>query len=112
MLVSTVFKMCYLHLLMTHDFMPANARVVSDQKELDDSVCALRENRLPLHKLCMEGTRTAILRKLEEEIRDVDGHNVIWITNSRLGRKWTECIDKEWLRELEKRKKVVGNLLE
>jgi len=33
------------------------------------------------------------------------------LSNSRFGRKWTECIDKEWLRELEKKKKEVGNLL-
>ena len=34
------------------------------------------------------------------------------LSNSRLGRKWTECIDKEWLRELEKKEKEMGNLLE
>jgi len=33
-------------------------------------------------------------------------------SNSRLGRKWTECIDKEWLRELEKKEKEMGNLSE
>jgi len=33
-------------------------------------------------------------------------------SNSRFGRKWMECIDKEWLRELEKKEKEVGNLLE
>ena len=33
-------------------------------------------------------------------------------SKSRFGRKWTECIDKEWLRELEKREKEVGKLLE
>jgi len=32
--------------------------------------------------------------------------------NSRFGRKWTECIDKEWLKELEQKEKEVGNLLE
>ena len=31
---------------------------------------------------------------------------------SRLGRKWTECIDKEWLREVEQKGKEVGELLE
>jgi len=29
-----------------------------------------------------------------------------------LGRKWTECIDKEWLKEMEKKEKEVGKLLE
>jgi len=33
-------------------------------------------------------------------------------SNSRLGRNWTECINKEWLRELEQKEKEVGNLLE
>jgi len=31
---------------------------------------------------------------------------------SRLCRKWTECIDKEWLRELRQKEKEVENLLE
>ena len=34
------------------------------------------------------------------------------LSNSRFGRKWTECIDKEWLRELKQKEKEVGNLLE
>jgi len=33
-------------------------------------------------------------------------------SNSRFGRNWTECIDKEWLEELEQKEKEVGNLLE
>jgi len=37
---------------------------------------------------------------------------ILDLSNSRFGRKWTECIDKEWLRELEKKEKEVGNLLE
>jgi len=34
------------------------------------------------------------------------------LSNSRLGRKWAECIDKGWLRELEQKEKEIGNLLE
>ena len=34
------------------------------------------------------------------------------LSKSKLGRKWTECIDKEWLREVEQKEKEVGNLLE
>jgi len=34
------------------------------------------------------------------------------LSKSRLGRKWTECIDKEWLREVEWKGKEIGNLLE
>ena len=30
--------------------------------------------------------------------------------NSRFGRKWMECIDNEWLKELEQKEKEVGNL--
>ena len=34
------------------------------------------------------------------------------LSKSRLCRKWTECIDKEWLREVERKGKEMGNLLE
>jgi len=37
---------------------------------------------------------------------------ILDLSNSRLGGKWTECIDKEWSKELEKKEKEVGNLLE
>jgi len=37
---------------------------------------------------------------------------ILDFSNSRFGRKWTECVDKEWLRELEKKEKEVGNMLE
>jgi len=37
---------------------------------------------------------------------------ILDMSNSRLGRKWTECIDKEWLRDMEKKEKEVGKLLE
>jgi len=37
---------------------------------------------------------------------------ILDFSNARLGRRWTECIDKEWLRELEAKEKGVGNLLE
>jgi len=36
---------------------------------------------------------------------------ILGMSNSRLDRKWTECIDKEWLRDIEK-KEEVGKLLE
>ena len=32
--------------------------------------------------------------------------------NPRFGRKWMECIDNEWLKELEQKEKEVGNLPE
>jgi len=37
---------------------------------------------------------------------------ILDFSNSRFGREWTECSDKEWLRELEEKEKEVGNLLE
>ena len=67
---------------MTHNFALANVKVVTEQKELDDLVRALGENKLPLHRPCMEGTRTTILQEIENEIKSVDGHNLIWIRGS------------------------------
>ena len=37
---------------------------------------------------------------------------VVDFSTSRLGRKWTECIDKEWLREVQRKGKEMGNVLE
>ena len=37
---------------------------------------------------------------------------ILDLSNARLGRKWTECIDKEWLREMSKKEKEVGKVLE
>ena len=64
------------------NFAPANAKVVAEQKELDDLARAIGENRLFLRKPCMEGTRTTILQEIENGIESVDGHNVIWIRGS------------------------------
>jgi len=59
--------------------MAENAKTAADKKEL---LNALGENRLSLRRPCMEGTRTSILRNIENEIKNVDGHNVIWIRGS------------------------------
>ena len=67
---------------MTHSFALANVKVVTEQKELDDLVRALGENKLPLRRPCMEGTRTTILQEIENKIKNVDGHNLIWIRGS------------------------------
>jgi len=64
------------------NFAPANAKVVGEQKELDDLVHALGENRPPLRKPCMEGTRTTILQEIEDEIKNINAPNVIWIRGS------------------------------
>jgi len=34
------------------------------------------------------------------------------LSKSRLCRKWTECINKEWLRKVERKEKEIGNVLE
>ena len=60
---------------MTHNFVPEN-------KELDDLVQAIGGNRLSLRKSCMEGTRTTILQDIENEIKNVNGPNMIWIRGS------------------------------
>ena len=54
----------------------------ADKKELGDLVSALGENRLSPRKPCMEGTRTAILQKIEDEIKNANGPNMIWIRGS------------------------------
>ena len=67
---------------MTHTFALANVKIVAEQKELDDLVRALGENRLSLRKPCMEGTRITILQEIENKIKSVDCPNVIWIRGS------------------------------
>ena len=62
--------------------MAKNVETTANKKELGDLVSALGENRLPLRKPCMQGTRTAILQEIENDIKNVDGHSVIWIRGS------------------------------
>jgi len=52
--------------------------------------------------LCMQSSRVIPRKKTTR----VD------LSKSRLCRKWTECIDKEWLREVERKGKEMGNVLE
>ena len=59
-----------------------NVETAANKKELEDLVSALGENRLPLRKPCMQGTRTAILQEIENDIKKVNGHSVIWIRGS------------------------------
>ena len=61
--------------------MAKNAKISAD-KELDELVCTLGENRLFLCEPCMEGTRTTILQEIENEIKNVDGRSMIWIRGS------------------------------
>jgi len=61
--------------------MTKNVKTVAD-KELDDLVSTLGENRLPLRKSCMEGTRTAFLQEIEHEIKNINSPSMIWIRGS------------------------------
>jgi len=54
--------------------MAKNVETTANKKELEDLVSALGENRLPLRKPCMQGTRTAILQEIENDIKNVNGH--------------------------------------
>ena len=62
--------------------MVKNSKMAADKKELEDLVRVLGENRLPLRTPCMKGTRTTILQEIEDEIKNVDGPNMIWIRGS------------------------------
>ena len=53
-----------------------------EKKELDDLMRTLGDDRLPLRKPCMEGTRTTILQEIENEIKNVQSPNMIWIRGS------------------------------
>jgi len=53
--------------------MAKSSKMAADKKELEDLVSALGENRLSLRTPCMKGTRTAILQKIEDEIKNVNG---------------------------------------
>ena len=53
-----------------------------EKKELDGLMHTLGENRLPLRKACMQGTRITILQDIEKEIKNISGPNVIWIRGS------------------------------
>ena len=62
--------------------MAKNSRMAADKKELDDLVSAIGGNRLSLRTPCMEGTRITILQEIEDDIKIVDGPNMIWIRGS------------------------------
>ena len=42
-----------------------------------------------------------------EVIKGFDISTILEFSNSRFSRKWTECIDRGWLRELEQKEKGV-----
>ena len=56
-----------------------NSKANAEQKVLDELVSALGRSRLSLRKPCMEGTRSAVLQEIENYIKNIHGHNIIWI---------------------------------
>ena len=55
-----------------------NSKASTEQKVLDELASALGRSRLSLHKPCMEGTRSAVLQEIENCIKNIDDHNIIW----------------------------------
>jgi len=65
----------------------------------------------PLFWVPIEHRKDVYVPPCRVVIKPLQISTILDFYKSRFGRKWTECIDKEWLRELEK-KEEVGNLLE
>jgi len=66
----------------------------------------------PLFWVPIEHRKDVYVQLCRVVIEALQISTILDFSNSRFGRKWTECIDKAWLRELEKKEKEVGNLLE
>jgi len=56
--------------------------LITEKKELDNLVSALRRNKLQMHKPCMEGTHSGILQAIETNVKNTSSHNMIWIRES------------------------------
>ena len=65
-------------------FMVSAAMVaaVAEQKELDNLVNTLGENKLKMCKPCIEGICSDILQVTETEVKNTGDHNMIWIRGS------------------------------
>ena len=70
------------------------------------------EDNEPLFWVPIEHRKDVYVPRCRVVIKAPQISTILDMSNSRLGRKWTECIDKEWLREMEKKEKEVGKLLE
>jgi len=66
----------------------------------------------PLFWVPVEHRKDVYVPRCRVVIKAPQISTVLDLSKSRLGRKWTECIDKEWLRDIEKKEKEVGKLLE
>jgi len=70
------------------------------------------QNDEPLFWVPIEHRKDVYVPPCRVVIKAPEVPTILDFSNSRFGREWMECIDKEWLRELEKKEKEVGNLLE
>jgi len=66
----------------------------------------------PLFWVPVEHRKDVYVPRCRVVIKAPEISTILDLSNSRLGRKWTECIDKEWLRDIKKKEKEVGKLLE
>ena len=66
----------------------------------------------PLFWVPVENRKHLYMPSPRAVIEGSDISTVLDYSNSRFGRNWTECIDKEWLKELEQKEKEVGKRLE
>ena len=66
----------------------------------------------PLFWVPVEHRKDVYVPPCRVVIKPLQISTILDFSNSRFGREWAKCIDKEWLRELEKKEKEVGNLLE
>ena len=66
----------------------------------------------PLFWVPVEHRKDVYVPRCRVVIKPPQISTILDMSNSILGRNWTECIDKEWLRDIEKKEKEVGKLLE
>ena len=66
----------------------------------------------PLFWIPVENRRGLYVLSFKVLIKGPEITTILDLSNSRFGRKWTECIDKGWLRELKQKEKEVGKLLQ
>ena len=66
----------------------------------------------PLFWVPVEHRKDVYVPRCRVVIKAPQISTILDMSNSRLGRKWTECVNKEWLRDIKKKEKEVGELLE
>jgi len=67
---------------------------------------------MPLFWVPVEHRKDLCVSPFKVVIKGTQISIILDLPNSRLCRKWPECINKGWLRELEQKEKEVGKLLE